>query len=379
MKYTQFLELHELLESNKTDLNKWKESDIILIKEADETSKEGESSGELKTDSKATDWLTKKGRMRKSLEKQAKKLQDGINQTVADKFLKPITDLKVKTYQKMAEVGKGKQPKEIVAALKMDLQQIQNIQNKQMNQIDKYAQTVVEKNTKKIESVIAKKGLKETATADLESYWALLTSQILNNLWQKIGEEGDKIIGQVIKDEGILKAAKQINAALNKPQRDKSAGLKKEIEKLKLEIKAKDEKEKENPPQESAEDLSAEDFSVSEDSLDYVKLARAGKALIKGNSGEIILQGNMGANNMGFPFKILKSTYKGLEPGMYLAAKSIDKDMAIKGESAEFNVKEGTSEDVKSGGSKVKITKDLGKFTIKSVKEILLPKSKEKK
>jgi 3-methyladenine DNA glycosylase Tag len=63
------------------------------------------------------------------------------------------------------------------------------------------------------------------------------------NLLQKIATQDDNVIAEVIKDQDILKAARQINAALNKPQRKKEAELKAENEKLKGEIKKRDESE----------------------------------------------------------------------------------------------------------------------------------------
>jgi hypothetical protein len=241
MKYSQFLEFNQLLEVNEADLNSWKASDIKLVKEADEPTDEARDLDTL--DTKKGNIITRKGRLRGSLNKQAKKLMDGITQDVANKFLKPIKDLKVQVYKKMAEIGKGKQPKEIVTALKMDLQNIQKIQNKQMDAIEKHAQNVIDNNTKKINAVIDKKGLRDTVKADLQSYWGLLTTQIMMNLLQKIATQDDNVIAEVIKDQDILKAARQINAALNKPQRKKEAELKAENEKLKGEIKKRDESE----------------------------------------------------------------------------------------------------------------------------------------
>jgi hypothetical protein len=262
MKYSQFLEFGKLLEANKADINSWKTSDIELIKEADEPAKDLDTL-DTKKPAKGTGWITKKGRMRKSLNKQAKKLMDGINQNVANKFLKPIKDLKIQVYKKMAEVGKGKQPKEIVAALKVDLQNIQKTQTRQMDQILKYAQNAIDINTKKITAAIEKKGLKETNTAELQTYWGLLTTQITMNLLQKINVQDDNTIGEVIKDADILKAAKQINAALNKPQKKKETELKAQIEKLKGEIKAKDDEEAktEKPAEETkpAEEVKTEE------------------------------------------------------------------------------------------------------------------------
>jgi hypothetical protein len=251
MKYSQFLEFNQLLEANKADVDSWKTSDIKLVKEADEYQPaEAEKKADdkpaekdpdaLDTKSSKLDFATKRGRMRKTLNKQAKKLQDGINQEVANKFLKPIKDLKVKVYQKMAEVGKGKQPKDIVAALKGDLENIKKIQDKQMAQIEKYAQSVIDNNTKKINSTIEKKKLKETTVADLQSYWALLTTQIMMNLFQKIAVQDEKVIEEVIKDAGILKAAKQINAALGKANKQKVAKLEQDANTKKEAIKKND-------------------------------------------------------------------------------------------------------------------------------------------
>jgi vacuolar-type H+-ATPase catalytic subunit A/Vma1 len=252
MKYSQFLEFNQLLESNKIDIDSWKSSDLKLIKEADEK-------GDLDTlNTQKGNIITKKGRMRKSLNKQAKKLMDSITQDVANKFLKPIKDLKVQVYKKMAEIGKGKQPREIVTALKADLQNIQKIQNKQMDAIEKHAQNTIDNNTKKINAAIEKKGLKDTAKADLQSYWGLLSTQIMMNLLQKIAIQDNNVIDEVIKDQDILKAAKQINALLNKPQRNKEAKLKAENEKLKGEIKKRDEAEEAAQKTSSEKDASTE-------------------------------------------------------------------------------------------------------------------------
>ena len=240
MKYSQFLQFDELLENNHSDLNTWKKSNVVLVKEA-EGDEEKKDSDNL--DTKKGNILTKKGRQRSSLNKQAKKLQDQINKNVADKFLKPIKDLKVQTYKKMAEIGKGKQPKDIVASLRMDLQNIQKIQNKQMAEIERYAQNTIDINTKKINSIIEKKGLKETTVADLQTYWGLLTTQIMMNLLQKIAVEDDNVITQVIKDQDILKAARQINNALNKSLKKKEGDLKKAAEDKKAKIKEQDAKE----------------------------------------------------------------------------------------------------------------------------------------
>jgi hypothetical protein len=234
MKYSQFIQFDQLLEFNNTNLNTW------LINFTNLNEAEGDPTDTL--DTKKGNILTKKGRLRNSLNGHAKKLMDSINKEVADKFLKPIYDLKVQVYKKMAELGKGKQPKDIVTALKGDLQNIQKIQAKQLAQIEKYAQTGIDNYTKKIETTIQKKGLKESTKVDLQTYWSLLSTQIIMNLLQKIAIQDDKLINDTIKDPAIIKSAKIINKAVNKDLNSKTEELKKKSDEKKTAIKASDEK-----------------------------------------------------------------------------------------------------------------------------------------
>ncbi len=234
MKYSQFIQFNKLLEFNNMNLNTW------LINFTNLNEAEGDPVDTL--DTKKGNILTKRGRLRNSLNGHAKKLMDSINKEVADKFLKPIYDLKVQVYKKMAELGKGKQPKDIVIALKGDLQNIQKIQAKQLAQIEKYAQTSIDNYTKKIETTIQKKGLKETTKVDLQTYWGLLSTQIIMNLLQKIAIQDDKLINDTIKDPAIIKSAKIINKAVNKDLSSKTEELKKKSDEKKTAIKASDEK-----------------------------------------------------------------------------------------------------------------------------------------
>jgi hypothetical protein len=238
MKYSQFVEFNRLLEANNIDINQWKNIPVISLLEDDNTP----STDTNTLDTKKGNILTKRGRLRNSLNGYAKKLMDSVNKDVADKFLKPIYDLKVQVYKKMAELGKGKQPKEIVAALKGDLQNIQKIQAKQIDQIEKFAQGSIDNYTKKIQAAIQKKGVKDTTSADLQSYWGLLSTQIMMNLFQKIATQDDNLIGQTIKDPDILKAAKVINQAIDKGLTDKTTNLKKKSDEQKATIKQSDDK-----------------------------------------------------------------------------------------------------------------------------------------
>jgi len=239
MKYSQFDEFEKLLESNNLSIDQWKKNpNITLLKEESEE----DSSAEDKLDTKKGNILTKRGRQRMALNKYAKKLQEQINKDIADKFLKPIFDLKVHVYKKMAELGRGKQPKEIISALQGDLKNIQKTQAKQLSLIEKSAQTSINQMTEKIEATIEKKDLKDNTKANLKTYWNLLTTQIMMNLLQKLAKKDDELIGQTIKDQEIIKAARDINKALNKGLAQKTGEIEGQVKQRKEQIKAEDEK-----------------------------------------------------------------------------------------------------------------------------------------
>jgi hypothetical protein len=195
MKYTQFHQFSELLERKNLSIEDWKNnSSIVLIKEEDEKEAPNEDD---KLQTKKGNIFTKRGRARKALTKQAKKLQEGINKDITAKMIQPLIDQKVKLYQKMAEVGKGKQPKEIVAELKIDLQNMKKTHAKQLSNIETAVNRIIENTTKKIEVSLGKSGFKETSLADLQSYWTLLTTQIMNGFLKKIAKIDDESIDKI--------------------------------------------------------------------------------------------------------------------------------------------------------------------------------------
>jgi hypothetical protein len=229
MKYTQFLELSELLKDKKLE---------DILNEADEPG----SDDKLETTKpgfKESVTTPKKALMRKSMNKHAEKLQAGINKDIETKFITPLVDQKVKLYQKMAEVGKGKQPKDIVAALKGDLLNMKKIEEKQTALIEKTAQSILDNYAKKITTALEKKGFKEKSMADLQSYWTLLSAQIMNNLFKKLVKLDDQAIEKTIQDKGILNAARIINKALSKGIGVQLAERDKKIRNLQSELKSK--------------------------------------------------------------------------------------------------------------------------------------------
>jgi hypothetical protein len=240
MKYSQFAELTSLLEKHNISLDEWKKNPrLSLLKEAEgEEGSDGEEKKEL--DTEKGNILTRRGRQRNALNKEAKKLQEQIIKDIENKFLKPIFDLKAQVYKKMAEIGKGKQPKEIIAALKQDLGNLQKTQSKQMSIIEQSVQKAIDTMTQKIDSTIDKGKLSDTSKANMKTYWSLLTTQIMMNLLQKIAVKDDALIGETIKDEEILKAAKAINKAVDKEFLAKKAQAKQKVDAGKKSVKEAD-------------------------------------------------------------------------------------------------------------------------------------------
>jgi hypothetical protein len=259
MKYSQFAELMSLLEKHNISLDEWKKNpSLSLLKETEgEEGSEGEEKKEL--DTKKGNILTRRGRQRSALNKQAKKLQEQINKDIADKFLKPIFDLKIRVYKKMAEMGKGKQPKEILAALKVDLGNIQKTQSKQMKLIEQSAQKAIDIMTQKIDSTIDKGKLSDTSKANMKTYWSLLTTQIMMNLLQKIAVKDDTLIGETIKDKEIIKAAKAINKAVNKEFLAQQGRAKQKTDETKKKVEAADAE-----PEEGDDSKVAEEYKPGE-------------------------------------------------------------------------------------------------------------------
>jgi hypothetical protein len=253
MKFTQFLELEKLSETKNTPVRKLIETAEIAtpgpINEADP-----EPGAEDKLDTKKGNIVTKKGRMRMALNKQAKKMQDGLNKDLGEKFIKPLIDQKVKVYQKMAEVGKGKQPKDILKALQGDLKNVKATTDKQIGLIEKTAQGIVDNYAKKIESALQKKGFKETSLADLQSYWTLLSAQVMNNVLARLAKLDDETVAKTIQDKGILNAAKIINKQiLNKGLAGELAKKDGKIKELKAQVKKSIDAEKNEPEEKPAE------------------------------------------------------------------------------------------------------------------------------
>lgn len=256
MKYSQFLQFSELLESNNVSLKEWKDNPDMKLEEKKEKSEE--DTGKL--DTKAGNIITKRGRARRMLNKHAKKVQNDLNKKLIEKYTKELFERKASIYKKMAQMLREKQPKEVVKALQKELNEFESLQKKQLDLLFKKAQGALQKYKKPIEGALEKKGLKETTLANLLNYWDLLTGQVEMNLFNAISKKESELIDSVIDDAQIKKIATEINKkTMGKSLSSTIQGLEGKIKSLENQIKeaekkeGKEESEEGEPGKEEAE------------------------------------------------------------------------------------------------------------------------------
>lgn len=244
MKYSQFLQFSELLESNKVSLKEWKDNPDMKLQEKKEKSEEDSREDTGKLDTKAGNIITKRGRARRALNKKAKKLQAEINKNIVEKYTKGLFERKVEIYKKMAQMLREKQPKEVLKSLQKELKDFENLQKKQLDLIFKKTDSALKNHKKPIENSLSEKGLKETTVAGLLTYWDLLTGQIEMNLFNAISKKESELIDSVIDDAQIKRIATEINKkTMGKSLSSTIQGLEGKIKSLESQIKQEEKKE----------------------------------------------------------------------------------------------------------------------------------------
>jgi hypothetical protein len=234
MKYTQFVAFSKLLENNNYSIDDFKNSNTIKLYEADEEKDEEKpDDNKIETKSAAKDLLSlspKKALMRRKLNNFAKNTQDSINKNINDKLIKPLIEQKSNFYKKIAEFSreKKKTAKEVVEGMKGDIANMKKIQDKQLQLIEKTAETILDVSTKKINAAITKK-LKESDQAEMIAYWAILSAQIMSNLLNRIYKINAETLKNAIEDPTLQKTVELID------EKTIRIGLQNEINKYKKE------------------------------------------------------------------------------------------------------------------------------------------------
>ena len=229
MKYTQYSEFSSLLEKNGLTLNDWKKNpNVKLIKEEGEAQDDGST-----LDTKKGNIITKRGRIRMSLNRHAKKILKSLNKDLVEKYATDMKRIKTEEYKKMAELLRQKQPKEVIKAMQKELKGISKKQSNAENVIMNSTRKTLENYGKRIKNTLEKKGLKERTLASLETYWDLLSAQIEINILNTLSKKDDAIIQEIIDDPKIQKIAREIDKKVGAGKTKAIEGKKRTIAELK--------------------------------------------------------------------------------------------------------------------------------------------------
>jgi len=248
MKYAEFVEFKRLLEINNVTIQEWIENPEMKLLTEEEL------------DTKTGYILTRKGRARGKLNKRARKLQEQINEQLAEKYLDEIFNTKRDFYKRMADLLQEKQPKEVISELRDELKNIKELQQKQISIIEDQAKKFIDNTTKEVENSLDKSKLKDASKTDLKIYWGLLSTQILMNLLQSFVKKDNKLIRDVIDDPKIKKIATQINKKYINPGVEKATkAYAEQAEEKKAQVDTSDDKKEKESEEESKEEKTKED------------------------------------------------------------------------------------------------------------------------
>lgn len=176
MKYSEFLQLKEMLESQGTTL--YKELGIERLNEAGET-----DAGAASTpDTESGNWITRWGRIKNTLNKNGKKLQTQINKKIIGKYLPTLLKYEVDIANQVNNLIEKKTPtdqiKKIVSA---NLTKNSALQVKQLQIIEKTIDTFLENSSSVLDKKIQSSKMNSKNKLNITNYWLLLKTQIKMN------------------------------------------------------------------------------------------------------------------------------------------------------------------------------------------------------
>lgn len=203
MKYTEFLQLKQTLESQGTSLHK--ELGIEKINEAGETTKDTNQ-----LDVEKGHIFTRWGRMKTTLNKQGKKLQDQISKKIISKYLPMMVKNEIELASSIkSSLEKDNSGNELKSVLKNKRNQVNAIQEKQLNIMNKAIEGFLSNSGSQLDKKIQSSKLSDKNKLDLKNYWLLLKSQIhmnaLNSMRTIISQKVKEAIGDNNNAENFYK------------------------------------------------------------------------------------------------------------------------------------------------------------------------------
>jgi len=204
MKYSQFLQLSELLEAKGTTIyNEFSLNEAEPIAATTPTTNEPATTDVEKTN--LAQRLTRWGKLKNTLNKNGKKIQNQINVKVLQKYLPQILETELQTVKQVIELSKqDKKPEEIVKLVRNNIKKTTRIQTKQLDIIDTVIDKFLSNAGTELEKKIDASKMKDKNKLDLKNYWLLLKTQIRMNAYTYMQKTIDNKSKEAIGDNKIV-------------------------------------------------------------------------------------------------------------------------------------------------------------------------------
>ena len=210
MKYSEYIQLNELLEAKGTTISK-----ELGLKELNEAGEDTAVEDKPATvDTEHGHWFSKWGRLKSTLNKQGKKMQNQINKKVLAKYFPPLLKSEVDAINQINNlIAKNAPEREIRDVVEKYMDKTADLQEKQMNIIDNVIDKFLNNAGARLDAKIEASTMKEKNKIDLKNYWLLLKTQIRMNAlayMQKIlTDKSKEALGGNAEAEKILNDIKE--------------------------------------------------------------------------------------------------------------------------------------------------------------------------
>jgi len=193
MKYSEFLQLSEVLENNNTSVVK-----EFGLKEYIYPVNEAETDLDTEKTTVAGRAVSKWRRVKNQLNKQAKKIQAGLTEKIINKNLPTILETERKTTEALKDAQKNG-AEAIKNIMRRRISETKDLQTKQLRVIYDTLGKYVEQNGEPLYKKIETSKVKDKNKLTLKNYWLLLLSQIKLNGYAAINraikEDAQKTLG----------------------------------------------------------------------------------------------------------------------------------------------------------------------------------------
>ena len=211
------------------------------------------------------------------LTKKAKKALKIIQTNLIAKHYPKTLDNQRQVMQKIKELKKnGKNNKQIAEYLKnINVERIKTMQVKQLQQIDKAIDNIIENSSKKISSFINKNNLSDRRKLTVENYWILLDAQLHQIAYNSMISKEKEFMQSIIKgDKDLVTFAEKLSGksvfdTFVEKEKKKAAEAKAKIKEDKVEDKVEDKTATKKPTaKETSEEPAKEEPKAKETDKD---------------------------------------------------------------------------------------------------------------